>query len=358
MDNKVVKQGNALISILIIITVICLFLSGFCTNQRLNKDYKTIDEMFEGGTIMYNGKYYEQKGNMSTHILLGLDDDGGQCDSIFVLAVDHSARSMYLLPINRNIMAVTDWYKDDNYYGRHLFQLCLAHSLAPKGKENETAASTISNLLFNLPVDSVTSLKEEGISTLGDIIGDVDMVYNETVVQESGNVLSVEGESVTVNSKNLHMFLTFREIEGLGGPQKRLERETEYILAIYNKLKSADTVFRLFKGLFAGKSDTDEQVSSDHESSSSSPAENKDAPLTIDSLKDGYTELSQYIETDIEDPIGLATQLLTYKFDEDHVYWLPHSTTIDKNDVYEECYLDKNAAKETILNLYYKEVLY
>lgn len=307
--------------------------------QRKNKDYLTINELFEDGTILYNGKYYSAKKNVNTYLLMGIDDDGGQADIIYLIATDNQSKKIFLIPINRNIVVDMDMYSENGeYLGKSNLQLCLAHSInCGDIDHNEAQKKAVSELLFGVKIDNYVALHEYGIETLANIIGNVDVTLNETLVyfenvkDENNNVpfdSFIEGESLTITAQNITSFFRIRKFYGLGGSQKRLERITDYILKCYDKFSNAAGLTSIIKNLF------------NH---------NK-------TLEELYGEIKNYITTDIDNPVKLATKyLLRYKLTEENVFYIPHTTK--QRGKYEACYMNEEETKEILLNIFYKEVI-
>lgn len=330
--------------IIFIITIAVIIVVGvsifFVNYQRQHKDYLTINELFEKGTIFHNGKYYSLKKNIDTYLLMGIDDDGGQADIIYLIAADNQNKKIFLIPINRNIMVAMDIYSETGeYLGQNNLQICLAHSIPCRSlNHNEAQKNAVSNLLFGLQIDNYVALHEDGIESLANIMGDINITLNETLtnfenVKGENNLTPfenfVEGETLTVNSQNISAFFRIRELDGLGGSEKRLERVTDYIIECYNKLSNIVGLTSIAKNL-------------------------SNYNKSLDEL---YREISNYISTDITNPVKLvAKYLANYTLTEETVFYIPHIT--GRKNEYEVCYMNEEETREILLHIFYKEALF
>ncbi|MBR6613740.1 MAG: LCP family protein [Clostridia bacterium] len=313
---------------LVIAFLIMLSLYVFINYKRETTQYLTINEIFDEGVIKYNNKYYTVKKGIDTYLLIGADDNGGQADVIYILVADNSKKEISLLGINRNIMTKMEAYLPTGIYiGKREMQLCLARTSTLGYVDGDIATmEAVSNLLYGLNIDNYITIYEDGIETIGKIVGNVNIVLNETILD--GSLKS--GESISIDEKNIEKIIRARDKTKIGGAQKRLERITEYIFAAYTKITSTKWIINTAKT--ASKSNND--------------------------ITKAYKELKPFIRTNVTDIQKQAIKYLKYDLKKENIYYIPHLTAIDKNGIYEECYLKEKETKEVLLQVFYKEVLY
>jgi anionic cell wall polymer biosynthesis LytR-Cps2A-Psr (LCP) family protein len=122
------------------------------------------------------------------------------------------------------------------------------------------------------------------------------------------------GETKTLTDEEAYAYLRKRDTKEFGTADRRLEREKQYALALYERLK--------------------EEASGDR---------NK--------AIDMYDELKDYIVTNIVFA-DVAEDLMKYGFDESNMYEIKGELVQGKN--LEEFYIDKNALYDIIISILYK----
>ena len=324
------RLSNKKLYALLCILLALLGFTIFITYQRHITAYGTLDDIFQSDAIRIDDTIYRRKHDIDTYVLIGIDNAGGQADAIFLAVADNRARDLYLIPVNRNMMAEIDCYTfNGEYLGKQTAQMCLSHSMVyTYADANLATQNALSKLLYNVPIDYYVALEMDGISALGGAIGDVNIVLNETLE----SVDFVAGESVTVHTDNIEQYLRARDLTQLGGSHKRLERQTSYILACYDKLHSSkgllDIVFHSSDGWSLG------------------------------TIRDKYNAVKPYITTNVPDIVNAGAKYLTYTLKDSHVYFAPHTTIYNPETLYEECYLMEAEMKEILLKVFYRPALY
>lgn len=326
MKNKRIFKILSILLVIILLSHISIIII------RSYKEYGTIDDLFTNKTICFNGEYYDLKNNIDTYLVMGIDNAGGQADAIFLVITDNSLKEIFLIPINRNILAPIEVYSQNGeYLGLQNKQICLSHSLVYDFIDADKATvKSVSNLLFDLPIDFFVSLDMDGISYISDLVGELTITVNDDIP----NTQFYKGNLVTVNKDNIEEFLRARDCYNLGGAQKRLERQTTFILSCYNKYSLKNGLFTSIKNLFTSNNNT------------------------LDNLKNNFKLLKPFITSNIDDPIQTAINYLTYDLDDTKIHFLPHTTSFNQKTQYEECYLEEAKTKQILLNIFYKKVLF
>ena len=324
------RPTNKKLYILLFVLVALLGVTVFITYQRHITAYGTLDDIFQSDAIRIDDTIYRRKHDIDTYALIGIDNAGGQADAIFLAVADNQSKDLYLIPVNRNIMTPIDCYTaDGEYLGKQTSQLCLSHSMVyTYADANLATQNALSKLLYNVPIDYYVALEMDGISALGEAIGDVNLVLNETLE----SVDFVKGESVTVHTDNIEQYLRARDLMKIGGSHKRLERQTSYILACYDKLHSSKGILDI---LF-------------HSSDG----------WSLNTIRDKYNAVKPYITTNVPDIVNVGAKYLTYTLKDSQVHFIPHTTHQNPETLYEECYIMESEAKKILLEVFYRPALY
>ena len=279
------------------------------------------------GVIEYNGTKYIYNSSNRVYLLMGVAKEGpatrgedyvhgGQSDAMFLLITDKEKQKISVVPINRNTM--TDIRLCDlngNYYGTFKAQICLQHGYGDglKGSCQKTAEA-VSKLFDGIPINGYIAMNMDAMMILNRLAGGVTVEVLEDVDYDRFDVHLKAGETVTLTDEQAYAYLRKRDTKEFGTADRRLEREKQYALALYEKLKEA-----------AGG--------------------DKSKAL------DMYAELEDYIVTNIVFA-DVAEDLMRYGFDESNMYEIPGETVQGKN--LEEFYIDKNALYDIIISILYK----
>lgn len=311
--------------------IIISIVFGYVLIMRYNTSYRSINEMFYSDSIYYNDEYYSLKEDVTTYLFMGIDNDGGQADTLILIVADNNKKELFMVPINRNIMAdIKVFSNDGERFSIENRQICLAHSMVYEFYDpNIATVEAVSKLLFDVPIDYYISFDMSGIKHISTVVGDVLVTVNENL-PESDLIL---GEKKIINSENIYDYLRVRDTAKIGGAEKRLERQVDFLLACYNKFKSP------MKNLFT--SDRNFVISSN-----------------IDEFSYKFEIIKSFIKTNIDDPIVNGIKYLNYDFSEEKIFYIPHKTQLDEKSRYEVCYMNVDEAKEILLNVFYDKGLY
>lgn len=207
-----------------------------------------VDEV--SGTLYYNGKQYIRRDDLSTLLILGIDDpelqetdsvrNTSQADLILVAVFDPVTENCTVIQLNRDTMCDLPFRTED---GRMLYrpreQLALAHTYGNGLEEScENTVYAVSRLLYDVPIDNYFALTMDAIPTLTNVVGGVTVhvVDDFTGVDDS----LIQGETVTLTSENAENFVRSRK----GMPDNksnlnRMARQREYMVGFVKALKEA-----------------------------------------------------------------------------------------------------------------------
>lgn len=293
--------------------------------------------------VAVGDKVYAYEEKAVNLLILGVDKNGeltmdtdfeqwssGQTDAIFVAHLSPQEQKVSILGIPRNSMVDIDIYDSEDHIKNTVYdQICLQYAFAGGGEPGlAKIKDTVSGLLYGLPIHGVVAIGYDAMTKLNDMVGGVDVVALETLKTsygsyEKGEKLHLEGDLVLAYVKG-------RDTEMLGSPTLRLERQKQYLSSLIGKLKG----------------------------------ELKENPLLV---KDLYTTAVPYMNTDVTlaEAVYLATQAMDYQFDGNDIYLLQGEDKgvpiiedgKETGDFYDDYYLDEENVKETMIKMFYQEVI-
>lgn len=292
--------------------------------------------------VAIDGKVYSYDNSRINLLVLGVDKAGkmeeepdyekwlsGQTDAIFVVSIDPTNKSVSIIGIPRNSMVDVDVYDSEEHVLRTIFdQICLQYPYAGGGKHGlEKATESVSRLLYNLPIHGTVAIGYEAVSKVNDMAGGVDVVALESLETPFGSYK--EGEHLHLEGKYVLAYVRARDVNVIGSPTMRLERQKQYLTALAGKMKE----------------------------------EIKRNPMQV---KEMYDAVAGYVNTDlgINEIIYLAAQAAGYTFGGEDIYLLQGEDKAvpivkdgkETGDFYDDFYLDEKNLKETMIRIFYKEV--
>ena len=286
---------------------------------------------WQEGWVRHDGKVYEYNDDILTFLFLGIDKmdkvspnpdlvSGGQSDAIFLLVVDTAAKDICLVGVNRDtivdicMVGIGDDGEDIIYPS----QLAVQHGFGD-GMEGSCLMTqeAVSELFYDLPIHGYVSFNMGGIAELNDAIGGVELEILEDLpgVHEDWT----KGTHVKLEGMDAFWYVKYRDTTIFESARGRLARQKQY-LGIFSK-----------QAIAATKKDIT-------------------LPVTL------YGALKDYIVTDlsIDEMTYLASELVNYRFDIDEIFTL-EGTTIT-GEKHEEFYPDKDALRDLIIKVFYREV--
>jgi LCP family protein required for cell wall assembly len=278
-------------------------------------------------TIYYDGKTYQKNENISTLLIMGIDDyeleeetsfrNNSQADFLLLAAFDNENKTCTLLQLNRDTMCdVPVLGMQGNIMGLTTEQLALAHTygsgLADSG---ENTVDAVSRLLYDTPIDNYLSLTMGAIPVLNDLVGGVTVTIEDDFSAVDDTL--IQGETITLTGEHALNYVRARSSMADDTNLARMGRQRAYIMALVQQIQAkvqADPTFML--KAYAAVADylvTD---------------------CDLDELSDYGTQLSGYALSDILTTEGEAVL----------------------GDVYMEFYVDEAALQQQVVDLFYVPV--
>ncbi|WP_026524037.1 LCP family protein [Butyrivibrio sp. MB2005] len=273
------------------------------------------------GSIIYQGKRYEKNTAIDTVLFLGIDNsnqsregvdlaEGGRSDTIILFAIDNENKIIAPLEINRDSMVDVDIYDNDgNYLAQGFEQLTMQYSYGKSAREAcNLTKNKISDLLCRTRIDGVISLTVDGIKPIVDQIGGVDLKLETDETQLDPSYC--KGAFVHLDGASARDFVHIRDAEVRGSNIERMSRQTQFMLAMFQKIR------------MQGGS-------------------------VIEEMEDAAGDnLYEDVNADI------LTHFTDYEYSEE-ILMLPGENKTD--GIHDEFYIDENKLTEMILKLFYME---
>lgn len=283
------------------------------------------------GWVRRGDKVYEYIDGILTFLVLGIDIDGpvgknedlvsgGQADAIFLVVMNPDTKLVSLIGVNRDTMVevVMVGLGENGGDLTATAEISVQHGFGDGLNQScELTRDAVSELFYNLPIHGYISFNMGGMAALNDAVGSVRLTVLEDMTEI--NPAWYEGAEVTLTGKDAYEYVHYRNTEVFESARNRLARQKQY-LSVF-----AGTALAKIK---------------------------KDVTLPVNL----YQAFKPYTVTDIgADEISwLASQLTSYKFDENAVYTMEGTTV--KGQRFEEFYPDEEALQELIIKVFYREI--
>ncbi|MBR2929888.1 MAG: LCP family protein [Clostridia bacterium] len=282
-DNKIAVSIIAAIALILIIAIALTFLYFW---EKNHSDFSSDEDWEVADYIVYEGKKYTLRDDVGTFLLIGLDKFGeavdvqgdsynndSRADFLTLFVIDHRSGSIATVAINRDTMAEMNVLGiGGKKVGTVVGQLALSHTYGSGGEDSgRNTARAVSGLLGGLKIDRFVSVTMDAVSTLNDMVGGVTVTVPEdlTAIDES----LTEGAVVTLHGELALNYVRYRQGLDDSTNAARMERQRQYMDALYLKLKdyvatndgfSADAVSSLSKYMISSSSLSELEELADH----------------------------------------------------------------------------------------------
>lgn len=199
-------------------------------------------------TLVLADGTYRLNRHLSTILLMGVDKTsaevsdtayrgGGQADFLALLVVNDSEKSITMLQINRDTMTeLTVLNVLGEVSGKRIGQICLSHAFGTGGEDScRMTADAVSALLNDTPIDYYISMNMDGITTLNDALGGVEV----TLKDDFTALDPVMQPGITLKLQGVQAEYYVRSRLGVGDQSNisRLERQRNYMYAAADVLR-------------------------------------------------------------------------------------------------------------------------
>lgn len=208
--------------------------------QKMLENSKKVQE---SDTITYNGQTYRRNTDIVSIAIIGFDSTSdrvqkgfmGQADANMVAALNTKTGEIQIIGVPRDSMVKVDQYADGAFIGQTTEQLCLAYSYGDGGAtSSEYTVDALSRVLLGQPISYYFSIDMMGIAAINDAVGGVTL----TPVQSVPKAGIQEGVETTLWGNGAYDYLQYRDTTVLSSSMDRLGRQKQYLQAFAQKVLS------------------------------------------------------------------------------------------------------------------------
>ncbi len=190
----------------------------------------------DDGVVRYNGKKYAYNENMTAIMIIGVDDEAvsskvnGQADALYLMAIDTKTGKITVIAISRDIMAdVRTASADGNYGSIKKEQICTAYAYGQGDVGGcENTISSVSHLLYGVPINTYFSMEWSSISVLTDYVGGVTVPGYDSDWNPTGKMVTIRGQKALD-------YIQKRSKTTIEGNNNRMQRQIDYLKAFADK---------------------------------------------------------------------------------------------------------------------------
>lgn len=200
-------------------------------------------------TIVFDGSTYRRNREREAYLFLGVDPaasvtaseavgNGGRTDTLVLFVVDQAAKTVQMLEISRDTMVNVDVYDQQNslvYSGPMQINMQYAFGNHPR-QSCYLTRDKVSNLLYGLKLNGYLALTMDGIPAVVDRLGGVPLTMEADCTDIDPAYR--KGASVTLDGAAAEKFVRYRQLEGSGGNQSRMERQDWFFRAFLSRVRA------------------------------------------------------------------------------------------------------------------------
>lgn len=270
--------------------------------------------------ITVDGAVRRYNSRLRTILFLGVDTrdgtqerrsgigTGGRSDTILLLLLDPEQRTVQPITLSRDTMTSVDVYDRDR---RFLFSGTMQLTMQYSFGDNPTRSCLlvkrkVSELLYGLPIHAYCTLTLDGIAAASALLGGVTLTLEDDWTDIDPAYTA--GSTVTLDSAALETFLRYRDTGVSGSNDVRMKRQGWFIRQLFSQLSN----------------------------------------LGGNELEVLLKQLDPYLKTDLDG--DMLKQLTEFRIS-DSVLNIPGQTIPGR--AHDEYYLDEDAVKQLLLELYY-----
>ena len=210
-------------------------------------------------TIEYKGHTYRYNDDVFSMAFLGIDqremldvkstDFVGAADADIVVAINTKTGETKVIAIPRDTMVDVDiWSTSGIFLRTEKTQLCLAYAYGDGGRKScENSISSISRVLYNVPIQKYYALDLDGVAPLNDSIGGVTVKSIYTLPEYNIKY----GDTVTLLGDAAEAYVRTRDMDKITASLDRTDRQMQYVKAFAEQalpavVKDFSTISKLY----------------------------------------------------------------------------------------------------------------
>lgn len=209
---------------------------------------ETIQEKTTGREITWQGKEYTYNTDLKNILFIGVDKKeemqiqdyagrGGQADCLILLSLNTKDKTATMLNISRDSMVDLDIYDmSGDFLTEERGQIALQYAYGDGEKKScWLEKKVVTELLHDIPINSFVALNIDGISTIADVLGGVELTVPEDYTSIDPSF--VMGETIVLKGDKAERYVRYRDIHEFGSNNGRMERQNQFLKALISLLK-------------------------------------------------------------------------------------------------------------------------
>ena len=241
------------LKIISIVLVIVIVISAGLILIRLweNNNNHFRGTVVKDGVVKYQGNEDELKDSVESYLVIGLDkytgddradshESGIQADFIIVLVFDNETKRCTALQINRDTVTKVNMLSIGGtaVVGVYDKQIALSYAYVEDDNAKIRCGNTkdsVQYLLNGVKIDHYFAITMDGLVTLNDLVGGVDVLVLDDFSGIDDSL--VKGENITLRGEQALRYVRARKGMEDNTNIARMERQKQYIRALYEKLE-------------------------------------------------------------------------------------------------------------------------
>lgn len=240
--------------LLVLVTAAAFFAAGYFKDrsgggeEQAEAEKPAVSQASDEDEIFYNGKTYRYRKELQNVLFLGIDKGepaeiqetagtAGQADCIMLLSFDRDTGEAKVLQISRDSMTDVDIYDINGEYYTSVNAQIAAQYAYGKGEKSSCWAmeKTVSELLYDLPIDGYVSMTVDAIGLATDAVGGVTLTLTEDCTDLDPTYL--KGTVLNLNGEQAEQFVRYRDTSVQGSNSQRMRRQVQFIPALLKAVR-------------------------------------------------------------------------------------------------------------------------
>ena len=243
----------AVIAIVVLVFVIAFAALHLAESSLVKKN--PVGEQHVSKTIIRDGVAYYPRQDITTVLLMGIDDSGekvggvsyrndGHADVLLLAVLDDTSKTYNIISINRDSMVTMPVLgiggrPADTRYG----QIALSHTYGGGLEDScENVKKTVSDLLCGIGIDYYAAMNMDGVPVLNDAVGGVEV---EVVDDFSGIDDTIAMGTVVLQGEQALNFVRIRMGVGDQLNLSRMDRQKAFMEGFIDKIRGQSDQYLL-----------------------------------------------------------------------------------------------------------------
>lgn len=188
---------------------------------------ETVQEKTSGTQITWQGKEYTYNQSIRNILFIGVDKKeemqiqdyagrGGQADCLILLSLNTREKTATMLNISRDSIVDVDIYDmSGDFLTEERGQIALQYAYGDGEKKScWLEKKVVTELLHDIPIHSFIALNIDGISTIADALGGVEITVPEDYTSIDSSF--VKGETIVLKGDKAERYVRYRDITEFG----------------------------------------------------------------------------------------------------------------------------------------------